>query len=261
MRDRKVDSPIQYFILFVVSVFSGVFNIIPGISGGTLFVATGYYRQQVFDMARLPKFEFKNSSYWITMSRLAIIGLGKLAGIVVTAFLMDYLFKGYERLTFFIIGALILLSAFESIKFQRPKIKEYWVTFAVVFTLPITLAILGETEIINLSNLGIIAVLIAGFISTAVMILPGVSGSLILVVLGIYTIMTDTINSFSKWFTGSGSIKGFEILIYFGGALAGAIFAVTTLVKLFNNKMEMVKVGAFGIILSSAIAVFIYALT
>ncbi|WP_372713899.1 DUF368 domain-containing protein [Ilyobacter sp.] len=182
----------------------GVANVIPGISGGTLALILGIYEKltesigEFFNVTNKKKLE-----YIIFLSQIMT---GAAIGILLFAKLIEFLFKNYyEGTSFFFLGVIIAsLPAIMQHKNKiRPKKNEV-VLFLLGGLIPLILFFYQSfTKIPSLNGLEgsisgsyILKLFLCGIIAGGTMVIPGISGSLILMILGEYYNVLGFINNF-----------------------------------------------------------------
>ncbi len=202
----------------------GIAEAIPGVSGGTIALITGIYFRLIaaikrfdFSVFKLFKEEgFKATYQKLDGSFLLSLTLGMLVGLLSGVFGVSYLLEHYpEPLWSFFFG-LILASCFYIIKqIQGVGIKE------------IVLLILGAIIAFGITSISpvqgsdnLVFVFFAGMIAISALILPGISGSFILLILGLYTVIITTL----KGFLSAPSFDSFVLLTVFSmGCLTGLV--------------------------------------
>lgn len=169
----------------------GAANVIPGVSGGTIALLTGIFEKLVgslnalMDIASwklLFKGKFKEWNEYVNGTFLLWLAIGVLVSVFTLAKLMEYVLHFYPIQTWAFFFGLIVVS---SIFLLRDIGK--WDFKAVVFLLAgvalgVVICTLSPTE--TTDSLWFIA--LCGAIAICTMILPGISGSFILVILGKY---------------------------------------------------------------------------
>lgn len=237
----------------------GVANIIPGVSGGTMMVSMGVYDKIIWAINHIFK-EFKSS-----VKTLLPYGIGMLASIAGLSFCITYFFERFPLQTAFLFIGLIfggLPVIFGGLKGKKANAGAA-LLFAVFFALVILLQIFGgeqgvERELaVNAKEMGIL--LIMGVITSATMIIPGVSGSMVLMALGYYAPIIAQIRSFIESLTAfdiDGLLKGFAILIPFGiGVLAGILLVARLIEFLLKRYPLYTYSGILGLVIASPVAV------
>lgn len=237
----------------------GIANIIPGVSGGTMAVSMGIYDRLIHCITHLFK-EFKKSILFL----LPIL-LGAAAALVASAFGLEYLFGNYPVPTNLLFIGLILggLPAMCK-KVKGNKVKAgHVISFLVFFVLVTGLALLGEKEgaaaDLSFSFFNVIKLFFVGMIASATMVIPGVSGSMILLLIGYYHPIIETISSFIRAlaaFDINGILNGMAVLVPAGIGIIVGIFAIAKLIEIIFQKFPMYAFWAIiGLIVASPIAV------
>lgn len=249
------DNPVKIGLInFIKGFILGVANVIPGVSGGTMAVSMGVYELILSSIVNFFK-DIKGN-----FSKLLPIALGILVAIVSTSKLVTYALTNYKAQTLCLFIGLIFGGVSLIMKKIRGKgSKTNYLIFFVVFFLVISLNFL-KTGLIEISftNMGIIdyiLLLVMGFIASSAMVIPGISGSFILMVLGyydkiIYTV--STITDFSK--LGSNLL----ILVPFGiGVVMGIIFMAKLITNLIKKHETKTYFAIMGFVLSSVVVLLL----
>ena len=189
----------MFLILFLKGFLIGLAFIIPGLSGGTLAIYLGIYQPMLHAIGHFFQSWKKHFLY------LLPIGLGIVLAIVVFARLIGWLLNvnSFATLLFFIgllIGGLKKLGTTIQVKTQS---KAAYVLAGVAFALVIGLFLFeqissqeGVITTIPVNASSIFLLLILGALAATTMIVPGVSGSALLMVVGYYTaIVTNVIGN------------------------------------------------------------------
>lgn len=177
----------------------GVANIIPGVSGGTMAVVMGIYDKLIGAVSDLRR-DFKNSVIY-----LFPIGVGALLGILLFSYLIEYLLANFTMPTnIFFLG--LILGSIPMIyrRSTREKLKKVsLLPFAASFAVMIVMTLLqnvtdaGSALITTLDVGSAIRLFLSAVAAAACMIMPGISGSMIMVLLGVYTSVLTAISSFN----------------------------------------------------------------
>ena len=186
----------HYFILFIKGMSMGIANVIPGVSGGTIALITGIYEDLInslksFDTKSLKLITSIDISGFIKHTNLyfliAVFG-GSIVSVFSIASLFKYLFIHYPILIWAFFFGLIIASIY----FVGKRISK-WNT-ATIFSL-----IIGTLVAISLSfmtpaseNDNLFFVFVCGIIGISGMMLPGLSGSFILILMGNYELLMVT---------------------------------------------------------------------
>lgn len=239
----------------------GIANIIPGVSGGTMMVAMGLYDKLIHAITHL-KSEFKES-----LKLLVPIFLGAAIAIVALSRLFEFLLTNYPIPTNFAFCGLIA----GSLPFIFKKVKGHAVSvgkgvcFVIFFAVVILMAVMGETSgnaaDISFGFINVVKLLVVGIIAAATMVIPGVSGSMMLMLLGYYDTILKTINKFMDAliaFDIQDILVQCGILIPFGIGVILGIFLIAKLIEFIFSKAEIHAYYAIiGLILASPIAILL----
>ena len=187
----------------IAGAIIGIANIIPGVSGGTMMVILNVFDKIVDAISHFTKAVKKNLLYLLPILLGAAIGI--LAFSKGITFMLDY----YPMITnFFFIGLiigsvpLVCRSAFRKTggKIELRKIKPVSIiAFVLMLALLIVIAFTSPAEVtVNVKemniDIGMMTLLFfGGVIASIAMIIPGVSGSFVMVLLGIYPIVTGAV--------------------------------------------------------------------
>lgn len=237
----------------------GIANIIPGVSGGTMMVAMGLYDKLIHSITHL-KNEFKES-----MKLLLPIFAGAGIAIIALSRLFEFLLSTYPIPTNFAFCGLIA----GSLPFIVKKVKGHPVTigkiipFLVFFGVVILMAVLGEgggnAADVSFTFVNLIKLFGVGVVAAATMVVPGVSGSMMLMLLGYYDTIIETINDCIDAlirFNMTELLRVFGILIPFGIGVVVGIFAIAKLIEFIFQKAEIhAYYGIIGLIVASPIAI------
>lgn len=237
----------------------GIANIIPGVSGGTMMVAMGIYDKLIHCITHLFS-EFKKSVFF-----LLPIAVGMGIAIVASSFGLEFLFENFPVQTNLLFVGLILgglPAIWKKVKGNSIRVGHI-VAFLIFLVLVVGLALIGETEgnsaDLSFGFINILKLFGVGVIASATMVIPGVSGSMILLVIGYYNPILTAINNFIKSLVAmdlNGIMTGFGILIPFGLGVVFGIFAIAKLIEIVFEKFPLYAYWAIiGLIVASPFAV------
>ena len=214
----------------------GFIIILPGMSGGTVFVIFGIYEDMVRDLVRL-----KVRPY-----------IPLLGGMVVVIFLggmaFALFFESYRDITVaFLLGC--LLASIKSVLKCCPGLTP---NKAVFMAIGIAFGYYMVNEPINIitrhDDVEWYLLVIGGALSSAAMIIPGVPGSSVLIIMGIY----DSVLSYIK------DLNFIKLSIYGLGSIAGAVLLLNLLEKIYNKYKGLLSYCFAGLILGSSRALLPY---
>ncbi len=246
---------------FLKGVVIGIANIVPGVSGGTMMVSMGIYDKLIHCITHLFS-EFKKSLLF-----LLPIAVGMVAAIGASSFGLTYLFDNFPIQTNLLFIGLILggLPAIgKKVKGKGIKV-GHMIAFLFFFVMVVGLAVMGETEgaaaDISFSFGNVLILFGVGIIASATMVIPGVSGSMVLMLMGFYYPVLNAVKDFFKALAAmdmNAILAGCGILIPFGLGVVAGIFGIAKLVEIIFEKFPLYAYwGIIGLIVSSPIAILL----
>ncbi len=237
----------------------GIANVVPGVSGGTMMVAMGIYDKLIHCITHLFS-EFKKSVLF-----LLPIAIGMAIAVVAGAIGLDYLFEMVPVQTNLLFVGLILgglPAIWNKVKGNSIKIGHV-IACVAFFALVVGMALMGETEgnaaDLSFNVMNVIKLLGVGVIASATMVIPGVSGSMVLLLIGYYNPILSAISDFIKAllaFDMNGILAGCAVLVPFGVGVVVGMFAVAKLIEIIFEKFPLYAFWAIiGLIVASPIAI------
>lgn len=240
----------------------GIANVIPGVSGGTMMVSMGIYDKLILVLTHFIK-RMKEA-----VALLVPILVGMLLSIAIFAKIFsEILFPRFPLQTnLFFIGLILggLPVIYGKVKGNTIRIPQI-VAFVLFFAMVVGFACVGEgggsSADISFSVGNVAKLFGVGIIAAATMVIPGVSGSMIMMILGYYNTIIDTINDFInalKAFDIAAMLDTFVVLVPFGIGVVVGIVAVAKLIEFMLKKFPLVTYWAIiGLIVASPLAILI----
>ena len=192
-----MSSFLKYIMTCVKGICMGAADVVPGVSGGTIAFMTGIYEELISSINSINMealrllFTGKFKTFWkyINGTFLISLALGILISVFSLAKLMQFLLSDYPIRTWaFFFGLIVASSIFILRGVKSWKIKDVIITLIGV-VLGVTVCTLSPTQTPD----NIWFIFICGAIAICAMILPGISGSFILLILGKYDFMMSAI--------------------------------------------------------------------
>ncbi len=282
------------FILDIIrGAVIGIANIIPGVSGGTMMVTMGIYDKLLGSITGIVK-NFKKSiktlfPYIIGMA----VGIGAFAFLLTKVLLPKFPLPTAFAFIGLIVGGVPVLvkkavkggsksdtedgsekteetaSTAERkriVQAKQPKLALCILVFVLFFALIIGMQFMGEgaDRAVTFSVGTVLIMLVMGVLAAAAMVIPGVSGSLLLLAFGYYNPVTGAVTDFisavfdldiaTAW-------DKFLILFPFGvGVLLGIFFVAKLIEWLLAKHERLTYCGILGLVCASPIPVFLNAL-
>lgn len=249
----------EYILKIVRGIIIGIANAIPGVSGGTMMVSMGIYDDIIGCVNNL----FSNIKKSILTLLPYVIGMG--VGIVGLSYGIEYFLTHFSLQTSMIFIGLILGGL--PVILEKVKGKKLGgsnvIIFLIFFCLVIGLQIIGGGEdtgnVLTPSVLEAVKLFFIGVIAAATMVIPGVSGSMVLMLLGYYYPVITTITTFMDGvfaFDITAIIMSCAILVPFGIGVVVGIFAIAKLIEMLLSKHEtLTYCGILGLVIASPFVV------
>ena len=241
----------NYILLTIKGFILGVANIIPGVSGGTLAITLGIYQDLIGAISHFFKNLKKNLKFLIPL------GLGLVIAILLGSKIISYSLDKYPLpTTLFFIGLIVGGIPLLTSKVKGKKLKPINIAmFLLTFSIIMIMTFLNEgNNIVNLSNITLFKafiLFIVGNIAAATMVIPGISGSFVLMLLGYYKPIVSTIGNLTDF-----SLLGHNILVLapFGiGVLVGIILIAKIIEYLLKKHETPTYYAILGFVTSSVL--------
>ncbi|HCU9040005.1 TPA: DUF368 domain-containing protein [Staphylococcus aureus] len=233
----------------------GTSDLVPGVSGGTIALLLGIYNQFIASISGIFYRRF-----WPSFTFLIPIIIGMLLAMGSLSNLFNYLLSQHHIPTMFFFGGLIIGIVPYLLKISNYKTsfttKHYMMVIAgIAILIVITLMNNGDKhagETLTLSTGLIIKYFIAGMCASSAMLLPGISGSFMLLVFGVYGTVMLAISEVVKL-----NFTGLPILLAVGfGVLAGFIISSKIIQYFLTHHKLMTFALIIGFVVGSLFAVF-----
>lgn len=219
----------------------GIGKIIPGVSGAMLAISMGIYDKALYYICNFRK----NKKEGIVF--LFPICLGIILSIIVFSKIISLaLAKFYVITMLFFIG--LIIGGVPSVVGKVCK-KDYIITFiSFSFFFLISVINVDNAYVIKNNIIDLIVFFASGILESVGTVVPGVSGTALLMIMGTYSFVINSI----------GDMNNFRILIPFGIGLALGLVMITKVINyLFNRYCDKVYACILGILLSSIILLMI----
>ncbi len=241
--------------IFLKGCVFGIANIIPGVSGGTIALTMGIYEDLIKSISNIRK-KFKKS-----MALLIPFFIGAVVAILLLSNVIKLSLSKYPTPTilFFlglIIGGIPLIT--KNVKGKKIK-PSYIIAFLITFGFVLGLYFLGgnghNASLETLNPISIFLLFIVGIITACTMVIPGISGSMVLMLIGYYEPLINTAASLS-------TLKniGHDLVIVIAagmGVLVGIVLISKILEYLFNKYKTGTYYAIIGFLLASIIVLIL----
>lgn len=242
--------------IIVVGIVTGIVDAVPGVSGATMLLVFGVYEKTIkylsdFLYNQTPRFvsellelKFRSATSKIEANNLAYILtllLGIIVGLVLSLLLFERLLENNPSSVFGLFTGLIIGSSY-IIWNRNEEVQDYssikWIISGILISLVIVVMSLNTGE-------SIIVIFLSGFIASFGMLLPGLSGSFLLLVIGKYSFVTELVSNIFKnpsSLLGSTGIQSFVLTI-------GVLLGVSVNLKTVSYFIEKNRSGSMSLIL------------
>lgn len=211
---------------------------VPGVSGGTIAFILGFYDQFInsLDDLAFGNFEKKKKALFFIIK----LGIGWIIGMILAVLVLTNLFESHIYQVSSVFIGFILFSIPLIVKEEKESLKGKY--YNLIFTL-IGIAIValityfnpisGESHVVDISNLNVglaLYMFVAAMVSISAMVLPGISGSTLLLIFGLYIPIISAIKEFLHF-----NFSYVPALFVFG---LGVLFGIVLVIRLIKIALE-----------------------
>lgn len=235
-----------YLVYFIKGMGVGIANIIPGVSGGTIALITGIFERLIHALKSIDFEAFKMlfRGNWKSFVKrtdlyfLLAVFSGAIVAIVLLARIFGFLFEDYPVYIWSFFFGLILASVY----FVGKTVERWRLSVYLFFIVGTAIALIFTFLTPATENSGFFYLMICGVVAVCSMILPGLSGSFVLILMGNYQLVAiDAINN-----------RDFSILFpVLIGAVLGLIGFSHLLSWVFKKYRDQTIAALTGFILGS----------
>lgn len=238
-------------LLVLKGFLLGIANVIPGVSGGTLALTLGIYQDLIGAISHFFKNLKKNLKFLIPL------GIGMVAAILLGSKVITYCLNKFAfPTTLFFIGLIVggiplLTKKLKGKKLKPLNLAVFLLTFSIVMIMTFLNAGSNAVDLSTMSFIQMLLLFIVGMVAAATMVIPGVSGSFVLMLLGYYKPIMSTISNLTDF-----SILGHNILVLapFGVGVLVGIVGIAKIIEFLLKKHEIpTYYGIIGFVTSSVI--------
>jgi len=240
----------KFFHRFVAGFFMGIAEITPGISGATIAGLFNVYKNFLSSLTafnpNLRNFSIEKFFHKLNPNFIFPLFMGMIIAIYIASFLIDFLIINYliafkVFLTFVMLAAVIKNIFFDH---KWAETRGYSISFFIGFCV----ALLISMSLVSLNFDNYFLLGIAGFFAFSAFLLPGISGSLVLVMLGVYPLVIKSVKMLDLM----------AILPLLVGFMVSFLLLPKEIIKSFNRNEQKIKMLFSGLISGSISAVWIH---
>jgi putative membrane protein len=233
------------FKLLLKGFIIGIGKIIPGVSGAMLAISMGIYEKALKSIVEFFKDPIENFKF------LFPIGIGALFAISLFSKLILYLLNNFYLSTILLFIGLIIGGIPPLFKKINKFKLIHFIIFMLSFSLVLILSKVSKNNTFIISN-NIFTYFIIGSIDAITMIIPGISGTAVMMILGVYDILLEILSNINL-----SIINNLDSIIPF---VLGIIITILLLSKLINylfvKKEELMYTSIIGFVISSVVILF-----
>lgn len=237
--------------LILGGIAVGIANIIPGVSGGTMMVIVGIFDQLMASVNNV--FKLKNEHRMKDILFLIQVLIGVAIGLIGFAKVIEWLFANYEVQTMYWFVGLVLFSIPALLKreLKGNKISILFAVVGMVIIFVVAAFAPEKTDVIitdfpKVTLLHLIVMVLVGMISGATMLLPGISGSMVMLIIGQYYLF--------KSYVANATSFEMEVLIPLGALAFGIALGILISAKLITYFLANHRAATVSLILGLIVA-------
>ena len=240
----------KIFHKFIAGFFMGIAEITPGISGATIAGIFNVYKGFISFLKALNPINLKNGILnflkKIDTNFIVPLILGMAISVYLSAFAIDYLISNYLFLFKIFLSLVMVFAVVKNCFFDQAyeKSKRYLLSFSI----GILIALIIALSIFQLDFNNAVLLLIAGLLAFTAFLLPGISGSLVLVILGVYESVIFSIKELDLY----------ALLPFIIGMFLSFLIIPTQILRYIKEDEFKVKVFFSGLIFGSVPAVWLH---
>ena len=243
MRSRNTS---DYITLFFKGVFMGIADAMPGISGGTIALLLGIYEELIESISELKISLFSKlinkgfKSFWEKLNGNFLLVLVSGIGISLISFvkISASFLESFPLFIWSFFLGLIFATVYVIYKLinQWHNLNFFFLIISIIFSI-----FLSSFSAYDTDEISLLYILFSGIIASSAMILPGISGSLILVILGVYAYLIKALDN----------LELIIIFTFISGAIIGLLGFSKILKYLFNNHRDATYAIMLGLVIGS----------
>ncbi|MCK5638513.1 MAG: DUF368 domain-containing protein [Flavobacteriaceae bacterium] len=235
----------DYFVISLKGMAMGAADVVPGVSGGTIAFISGIYEELIASINKININTFKIlkndgiNAMWKSINGNFLISL--LIGIAISVISLAKIIRHLLETQPILIWSFFFGLVLASIIYVAKQIKSWTIISVILLILGVFIAFYITTLTPQTTNISYPYVFLSGALAICAMILPGISGSYILLLLGMYKPVLDAIHE-----------KDIKIIgTLFIGAIVGLLSFSRLLKWLFDNYQNLTLATLTGFIIGS----------
>lgn len=226
----------------LINIFHGMMmaiaDSVPGVSGGTIAFILGFYDKFIDSLHEF--FEGEMGKRWDSFKYLFNLGLGWVFGLLLSIFFLSELFQKEIYFMSSVFLGLTLMSLPFLIQSEKKILREnkedfYFIFIGIILVVFLVYfrgksRLIGDFDLINPNIFDYIYLFVAGAFAISAMVLPGISGSSILLIAGVYIPIVEALGEVMRF--------NFEKILPIFVMSLGIIFGIFMSIRIIREKMR-----------------------
>lgn len=225
----------NYLWIYIKGMMMGVADLVPGVSGGTIALLVGIYERLISAIAAVNGQAFKDlfsgrfKAFWKAIDGWFLLAVfaGIISSIVLLSSVIKWLLATHAIVTWAFFFGLILAAA-AVLLWQQGKGRLIDGLFLLI---GVALCLLLNSQSGDVLPAGLLGIFLAGCIAICAMILPGLSGSLLLLLLGKYQTLLSAVEA-----------RDFVVLLVFAGGCLVGLLSFAKMLKFLLSRFHQVMI-------------------
>lgn len=238
-----------WILLFFKGIVMGAADVVPGVSGGTIAFITGIYQRLLDALKTLHPLSLKIlwqegfKAFWLAIDGRFLITLfaGILTSILSLAKLINYAIDAFPIIVWSFFFGLVVASIIYLIRQTPQWRRQEFVAIAIGTLIAISISLLRPAQLPDTWWM----MMISGFVAICAMILPGISGSFILLLMGMYSVFIKALSDVNLLLLASFGLGCISGLIVFSHILS---YLLTRYMSLMLALLTGFLVGSLNVI-------------
>ncbi len=248
----------NYLYTFIVGIIMGVANIIPGVSGGTIAIGLGIFDKLINAINNFLKKPKEHLPFLIPL------GIGMVFGILAFSGIISFGLEYYSFATNMFFVGLVVSSIPLILKGAKEKNfkPNYYIFSLIGFLLVFMLTFLENSGVESTSTGGgYVKLLVSGAIASSAMVIPGISGSFMMILLGVYDVLLVALSQLKDWLLNTSDtsllFESLKVIIPLGiGIVVGVLLISKIIEVLFAKFHSQTYLVILGLIFGSVYTIF-----
>lgn len=216
----------DYLVVGLKGIAMGAADVVPGVSGGTIAFISGIYEELIESLKSINLASFKTlfkqgfKSFWKLINGTFLVSLvvGIAISVLSLAKLIHYLLENFPIFIWsFFLGLIVASAIYVAIRIKQ---WNYKIILSIIIGTGIAYFVTDITPVSESTNPAYLYIMFCGMVAICAMILPGISGSFILLLMGQYTFILSAVSGLKISYIATFGIGAVIGLISFSNVLS-----------------------------------------